>query len=58
MKKQIKNKLPLIGAFCLFIVTLVNFFIENSMWKNYVSVSLFLFVLILYFISRDSKTKA
>ncbi len=55
MLKKIRNSLPIIGAFCLLILTLVNYFLESDFWKNCINISLFLFVLILFFISRDHK---
>ncbi|MGR5989484.1 hypothetical protein ACT7C6_02475 [Bacillus paranthracis] len=55
MKEKIKKTLPFIGAFCLLVLTLVNYFIENNFFKNCINISLFLFVLILYFVSRDYK---
>ncbi|EJR58932.1 hypothetical protein [Bacillus cereus] len=55
MLKFIKEKLPLIGAFCLLIITLVNYSVNNESVTGIVSISLFVFVLILYFISRNQK---
>ncbi|QWI68509.1 hypothetical protein ER45_016245 [Bacillus mycoides] len=55
MLKFIKEKLPLIGAFCLLIITLVNYSLNNESVTGIVSISLFVFVLILYFISRNQK---
>ncbi|SFJ37800.1 hypothetical protein SAMN04488574_11199 [Bacillus sp. 71mf] len=55
MLKMIRNRLPLIGAICLLLLTLFNYFLENDVWRNCISIGLFLFVLFLYLISRERK---
>ncbi|MGN7198458.1 hypothetical protein ACTHS9_31460 [Bacillus mycoides] len=55
MLKFIKEKLALIGALCLFIITIVNYTVSNETITGVVSISLFVFVLILYIISKNTK---
>ncbi|MBY0594921.1 hypothetical protein HRG49_13360 [Enterococcus faecalis] len=55
MLKFIKEKLALIGALCLFIITIVNYTVSNEAVTGVVSISLFIFVLILYIVSRNAK---
>lgn len=55
MLKFIKEKLPLIGALCLLIITIVNYTISNDTVTGIVSISLFIFISILYVISRNIK---
>jgi len=55
MFKFIKEKLALIGTLCLFIITIVNYTVNNETVTGIVSISLFIFVLILYIISRNTK---
>jgi hypothetical protein len=52
---MLKEKLPLIGAFCLLILTIVNFTFNNESLTGIVGISLFILVLILYIISRKEK---
>ena len=49
---MLKEKLPLIGALSLFILTIVNFLVNNESITGIVGISLFIFVLILYIISK------
>ncbi|OHR63746.1 hypothetical protein HMPREF3291_03465 [Bacillus sp. HMSC76G11] len=53
--KKIRDKLPLIGAAFLLIITLVNFTSNNNLFTGIVSVSLFLIIIILYFISKKQE---
>jgi len=55
MFKFIKEKLGLIGTLCLFIITIVNYTVNNETVTGIVSISLFVLVLILYIISRNTK---
>ncbi|CAI8819168.1 Bacteriocin immunity protein [Bacillus pseudomycoides] len=55
MLKFIQEKLALIGTLCLFIITIVNYTINNETITGIVSISLFILVLILYIISRNTK---
>jgi len=48
----LKERLPLIGALCLLILTITNFTAPNESITGIVGIVLFIFVLILYFISR------
>jgi hypothetical protein len=52
---MLKEKLPLIGAFCLLILTIVNFTFNNESLTSVVGISLFILVLILYVVSRKGK---
>jgi hypothetical protein len=51
---KIKKRLPLIGATCLFILTLVNFLVEDDLIVGIVGAVLFLFVIILSIITSRS----
>jgi hypothetical protein len=51
----LKDKLPIIGAVCLLILTIVNFMVKNETVTGIVGISLFIFVLVLYIISRSKK---
>ncbi|MEH6890917.1 hypothetical protein V7024_14550 [Bacillus sp. JJ864] len=55
MLKFIKEQLALIGAFCLFIITIVNYTVSNERITGVVSISLLIFILILYIISKSNK---
>ncbi|CAI8948761.1 MULTISPECIES: hypothetical protein [Bacillus] len=55
MFEFIKEKLALIGTLCLFIITIVNYTVNNETVTGIVSISLFVLVLILYIISRNTK---
>jgi hypothetical protein len=48
----LKEKLPLIGALFLLIITIVNYSTHNESLTGVVSITLFVVILILYFISR------
>ncbi|RZT21398.1 hypothetical protein [Fictibacillus sp. BK138] len=43
------RKLPIIGALFLFIITIVNLLSENDYVTDYVSLTLFIIILVLYF---------
>ncbi|MGA5692106.1 hypothetical protein [Cytobacillus pseudoceanisediminis] len=49
---MLKERLPLIGALCLLILTITNFTVPNESITGIAGIVLFIFVLILYFISR------
>lgn len=52
---MLKERLPLIGALCLLILTITNFTVQDESITGIVGIVLFIFVLILYFISRIKK---
>lgn len=52
---MLKERLPLIGAFCLLILTIVNYTVDSEFVTGIVGVSLFIFVLILYIVARNNK---
>ena len=53
---MLKEKLPLICAVCLLILTIINFSVDNESVTGIVGISLFILVLILYIVSRNKKT--
>lgn len=54
---NLKDKLPLIGAAFLLIITIINLVSQNSLINGVISISLFLITIILYFISRRQLIK-
>lgn len=54
---MLKERLPLIGALCLLILTITNFTAPNESITGIVGIVLFIFVLILYFISRKNNVE-
>lgn len=57
MFKLLKDKLPIIGAICLLILTIVNYSVNNESITGIVGITLFILVLVLYIISRKQKDK-